>query len=60
MLNMEYALEKFWDRRMWLPPNVTWEDLEPNGKIQYTNHNHLYYPLPMALVMLIIRYFLEK
>lgn len=57
---LEYVIEGFWDNRFWLPPNVTWSDLVTNEKTQYADHRHLYYPLPMAIVMLIIRYFLEK
>ncbi|XP_014280302.1 ceramide synthase 6 isoform X1 [Halyomorpha halys] len=53
------ALDTFWSQSVWLPPNITWADLEPNGKIQYPNHRHLYYPLPMAIGMLVLRYLLE-
>lgn len=52
-------LDCFWSPKIWLPPNITWADLVPNEKIQYTDHRHLYYPLPMALVMLLLRYLLE-
>uniref|UniRef100_A0A8D8Y989 Ceramide synthase 6 n=2 Tax=Cacopsylla melanoneura TaxID=428564 RepID=A0A8D8Y989_9HEMI len=56
-------LDGFWNPYIWLPPNITWADLEqsdPNSKIQYPDHRHLFYPLPMALGMLVLRYFLEK
>lgn len=60
MMVLTYIAESFWDARVWLPPNVTWSDLKPNENIKYANHNHLYYPLPMALALLVIRMLLEK
>lgn len=54
------VLDGFWNPNIWLPPNITWSDLEPNDKIQYADHRHLFYPLPMALGMLLLRFFLEK
>ncbi|BES92325.1 longevity assurance factor [Nesidiocoris tenuis] len=59
MAAVRYVLDCFWTPKVWLPPNVTWEDLVPNEKIQYTDHTHLYYPIPMAMVVLAIRYILE-
>lgn len=56
----KFIADSFWDERIWLPPNVTWSDIKPNSKIQYADHNHLYYPIPMALGLLLIRIFLEK
>ncbi|KAL0277237.1 UNVERIFIED_CONTAM: hypothetical protein PYX00_004591 [Menopon gallinae] len=60
MTVLEYVLARFWDERIWLPSNVTWETLRPNDKIQYADHNHLYYPLPFALGLLFLRALLEK
>lgn len=54
------ALDVFWSPDIWLPPNITWADLEPNDKIQYADYRHLWYPFPMAALMLIFRYFVEK
>ncbi|KAK9754229.1 TLC domain [Popillia japonica] len=52
----------FWSEYVWLPPNVTWEDVAPGSRegILTTDYRHLYIPLPMALVLLTIRYCLEK
>lgn len=52
--------DRFWDTRVWLPPNVTWNDIAPREDLPYTDHRHLAIPIPLACVMLIIRYFLEK
>ncbi|CAI6349318.1 unnamed protein product [Macrosiphum euphorbiae] len=53
-------IDAFWSPDIWLPPNTQWSDLEPNDRVQYTDHRHLIYPLPMAVVVLLIRYLLEK
>lgn len=54
--------DTFWDERVWLPPNTTWKDIQPGpGKnIHYADYRHIFYPIPMAFVLLIIRYVLEK
>uniref|UniRef100_A0A1B6IBE6 TLC domain-containing protein n=1 Tax=Homalodisca liturata TaxID=320908 RepID=A0A1B6IBE6_9HEMI len=57
---LQTVFDKFWDPDIWLPPNITWADLESNDKIEYANYKHLLYPLPMAVLVLIIRYFVEK
>lgn len=54
------VLDGFWSPDVWLPPNITWADLEPNDKIQYANYRHLLIPLPMALVLLLLRHVTEK
>lgn len=54
------VLDGFWNPEVWLPPNITWADLEPNDKIQYADYRHLFYPLPLAGLMLILRFILEK
>ncbi|XP_075211091.1 ceramide synthase schlank [Lycorma delicatula] len=54
------ALDIFWSPAVWLPPNITWADLEPNDKIQYADYRHLLYPFPMAILMLSLRYLMEK
>lgn len=53
-------MDKFWNPDVWLPPNVTWADLEPNDKIAYADHRHLAIPLPFALVLLGVRFVLER
>jgi ceramide synthetase len=53
-------LDKFWNPEVWLPPNVTWADLEPNDKVAYADHSHLIIPLPLAFVLLALRIVLER
>ncbi|KAL1123364.1 hypothetical protein AAG570_002449 [Ranatra chinensis] len=60
MTILRTLLDNFWHTDIWLPPNVTWADLEPNDKVQYADYKDLCIPLPMALCLLVLRYFLEK
>lgn len=51
----------FWSPSIWLPGNTTWADLEPDEKMSFTNYRHLYiYPIPLALVILLVRFAIEK
>lgn len=52
-------LDGFWNREFWLPPNVTWADIEPNDKIQYANYKDLLYLIPLTLTILLLRYLSE-
>ncbi|CAG0889939.1 unnamed protein product [Cyprideis torosa] len=50
----------FWNEYFWLPGNVTWKDLEPSENEPYPNINHLYVPLGLCIVMIVVRKTLEK
>ncbi|XP_033341835.1 ceramide synthase schlank [Megalopta genalis] len=50
----------FWSTDIWLPPNITWEDIKPTPENKYANYQHLIYPLPMALILLVIRFAFER
>ena len=55
--NISQIYELFWHDRIWLPPNVTWVDLE-NMNIQhasYASSTYLWYPIPAAFILIIIR-----
>ena len=52
----------FWNDDFWLPPNITWHDINPDSssKITYANFNHLYvYPWILVVCIFIYRYLLE-
>lgn len=55
-------LDKFWSEDVWLPPNITWEDLAPgpDKAVSYTYHWDLLYPIPLAFVLIALRYVLNK
>ncbi|OXU26390.1 hypothetical protein TSAR_013424 [Trichomalopsis sarcophagae] len=50
----------FWSPQIWLPPNISWADIEPTPENRFADYRHLLYPLPMALVLLVMRYALER
>ncbi|CAH1102201.1 unnamed protein product [Psylliodes chrysocephalus] len=56
------VLDTFWSEHIWLPPNTTWKDIDPDveSNIRHADHRHLFYPLPMSVLMLLLRYLLEK
>ncbi|XP_021205426.1 ceramide synthase 6 isoform X4 [Bombyx mori] len=62
MNTLRLLLDTFWDESVWLPPNTTWEDLEPGPDkvVIYNDYRHLFYPLPLALVLIVLRHVLEK
>ncbi|XP_014211823.1 ceramide synthase 6 [Copidosoma floridanum] len=50
----------FWSPDVWLPPNVTWDNIAPTPENRFADYRHLVYPIPMALVVLVLRYALER
>jgi sphingoid base N-palmitoyltransferase len=52
----------FWSTRVWLPPNTKWEDIAPGSRpdVNHADYRHLIYPIPMAAVVLVIRFVVEK
>lgn len=52
----------FWSPKVWLPPNIQWSDIAPGVRkdVNHADYRHLIYPLPMALVILVLRYYTEK
>ena len=48
----------FWDHEFWLPPNVTWEDVNTKSStrgITYAEFSHLAYPLAIGLMLCVVR-----
>ncbi|TRY74822.1 hypothetical protein TCAL_04534 [Tigriopus californicus] len=54
-------MQSLWDDEFWLPPNVTWSDLEGtrNG-INFRKISDLWYPLFGAGVILVLRFVIEQ
>uniref|UniRef100_A0A1L8DUL0 Protein transporter n=2 Tax=Nyssomyia neivai TaxID=330878 RepID=A0A1L8DUL0_9DIPT len=54
--------DTFWSTKVWLPPNTTWADIAPGARpdVTYADYRHLMYGIPLALVVLSIRYTLER
>ncbi|XP_053617765.1 ceramide synthase 2-like [Plodia interpunctella] len=59
---LKAALDTFWSEKVWLPPNTTWDDIAPGPEkaVVYADSNHVFFPIPLALVFITVRYLLEK
>ena len=64
---MSYNLANwFWNEDIWLPPNVTWNDLESSmghGDQEFESvakFTDLWYPIPAAFVVIAVRLFFER
>lgn len=54
--------DTFWSTSIWLPQNTTWADIAPGARpdINYPNYKDLWWPLPMAFGLLVIRFCIER
>ena len=53
----------FWNDDFWLPPNITWDhlvDTSEDPNIRFPSSSDLFYPIPMALFLILIRYIVEN
>lgn len=53
----------FWNERVWLPPNVTWKELDSLAEANennYSKFNYLWYPIPAAFLLIFIRTLSER
>ncbi|XP_063391071.1 ceramide synthase 2-like [Cydia fagiglandana] len=61
---LKTLLDAFWSEALWLPPNVTWSDVAPGPRpgtaVVYTDHRHLWLTVPMALILIMLRFVLDK
>lgn len=48
--------------KVWLPPNITWKDIEPGSRddIVYADYRHLLWPIPISFVIILIRFTVER
>lgn len=63
MASTNFFTTWFWNEDIWLPPNVTWSDLETSmGRegVAIAKFADLWYPIPAAILVIITRYFVEK
>uniref|UniRef100_UPI003AAF692E ceramide synthase 5-like isoform X2 n=1 Tax=Centroberyx gerrardi TaxID=166262 RepID=UPI003AAF692E len=50
-----------WSESFWLPPNVTWADLEhPPPGVEYPRVGQILYALPLAVCVLVLRLVFER
>ena len=53
----------FWNERVWLPPNVTWKELDSLAEANennYSKFSYLWYPIPAAFLLIFIRTLSER
>ena len=62
METLKAIKKSFWSTNVWLPPNTTWEDIAPGSRpnVNHADYRDLIWPLPMALIVMILRYTLER
>ena len=58
------ASQWFWSPKVWLPPNVTWESFDEMEEVddvqKFARFSDLIYPLPICVIMLILRALVER
>ncbi len=55
--------ESFWSSDIWLPPGVTWKDIEPNEQnqhIAYPRFSDIWYPVLFSFALTFLRLLFEK
>ncbi|XP_045490395.1 ceramide synthase 5 [Pieris rapae] len=59
---LQSLINTFWSEYVWLPPNTTWSDIAPGPEklVIYTDHRHVFFPIPLALVFISLRYVLDR
>ena len=64
MITTTTASEWFWSPKIWLPPNVTWETFDQIEEVddvhQFARFCDLIYPLPICVIMLMLRATVER
>lgn len=50
----------FWNDYVWLPPNITWDDISDTGTVNYAQFSDLHNAFKVALALLVVRYILER
>lgn len=57
-----FSKNVFSNSQFWLPSNVTWKDIEPGSHgINHANYiDLLYYPVPMSLLLIVLRLLIER
>ena len=66
---MRGAAKWFWNPDIWLPPNVTWESFDETRVVKegsviepsdFARFGDLWYPIPLALVVIVVRQLVER
>ncbi|XP_066061679.1 ceramide synthase 4-like isoform X1 [Chamaea fasciata] len=52
--------EWLWQHEFWLPPGITWEDMQESEDTRYPQPRDLLLSIPFALILVVIRYAFER
>ncbi|NXY47568.1 CERS4 synthase, partial [Ceuthmochares aereus] len=52
--------EWLWQQEFWLPPGITWEDMQESDDVKYPKPRHLLLSIPFAFVLIFIRCAFER
>ncbi|XP_005059999.1 PREDICTED: ceramide synthase 4 isoform X3 [Ficedula albicollis] len=52
--------EWLWQHEFWLPPGITWEDMQESEDTHYPQPRHLLLSIPFALILVVIRRAFER
>ncbi|NXV23691.1 CERS4 synthase, partial [Cepphus grylle] len=52
--------EWLWQHEFWLPPGITWEDMQESEDVQYPQPRDLLLSIPFALILIVIRCVFER
>jgi ceramide synthetase len=58
---MSFSLSEWlWQETYWLPPNVTWAELEDRDGLVFAHPHHVLAAFPVALVLVAVRIVFER
>ncbi|XP_053905834.1 ceramide synthase 4-like isoform X2 [Cuculus canorus] len=52
--------EWLWQQEFWLPPGITWGDMQESEDIKYPKPGHLLLSIPFAFILIVIRCAFER
>ena len=50
----------FWSSDVWLPPNVTWSDMQPTDENNYPDFRDIWYPILYSFALTFVRLVFER
>ncbi|XP_039220332.1 ceramide synthase 4-like [Crotalus tigris] len=57
---MAQLMQWLWRQEYWLPPGITWEDMQETEDIHYPQPYHLLLCLPIMLLLVALRFFFKR
>ena len=52
--------KSFWSSDVWLPPNVTWSDIESTDEMIYPDFTDIWYPILYSFALTFVRLAFER